>query len=120
MFRSAQHDREEKRFNALSLQTIHSGFNTRVRSTRLPLVMLKPLTVNNCQLGGGLAKSSPAKGVGRMIKRGSGAFMNSAARRLFRGVRKPSTPERKYQTRLGSWNSTAANCMFGCKEARDT
>src|SRR4051794_19050134 len=103
-----------------TLQTPHCGFNTRVRSTRLPFVMLKPLTVNNCQLGGGFAKSSPATGVGRTIKRGSGAFMNSDARRLFRGVRKPSTRDRKYQTRLGSWNSTAANCTFGCKEARDT
>jgi len=39
---------------------------------------------------------------------------------LFQGVRKPWTRERKYQTRLGSWNSTAANCMFGCKDARET
>ena len=82
--------------------------------------MLKPLIVKNRQLAGGFAKSSPATGVGRTIKRGSGALMNSAARRLFSGVRKPWTRERKYQTRLGSWNSTAANCMFGCKDARDT
>src|SRR5947208_4993789 len=106
--------------NHCIVKCAHSDFNTSVRSTRLPFAILKPLTVKNRQLSGGLAKSSPATGVGRTIKRGLGAFMNSAARRLFSGVRKPSVRERKYQTRLGSWNSTAANCIFGCKDARDT
>src|SRR5215467_784921 len=106
-----------QRFNA---PTNYSGFSTSVRSTRLPFAMLKPLTVKNRQLVGGFAKSSPATGVGRTIKRGSGALMNSVLRRLFSGVRKPWTRERKYQTRLGSWNSTAANCIFGCNDVRDT
>src|SRR5262249_16701247 len=97
-----------------------SGFSTSVRSTRLPFATLKPLTVKKRQLTGGFAKISPATGVGRTIKRESGALMNSAARRLFSGVRKTLTRERKYQTRLGSWNSDAANCTFGCKDARDT
>src|ERR1700746_1639530 len=112
MFRSAQHDREGSRFNA---STSHSGFSTSVRSTRLPLAMLNPLTVKNFQVRGALAKTAPATGVGRMIKRGPDALMNSVARRLFNGVRKPFTRERKSQTRLGSSNSTEANCMFGAK-----
>src|SRR5439155_27276271 len=100
MFRSAQHDRERKRFNALSLQMTHSRFNTSVRSTRLPFAILNPLTVKNRQVAGGFAKSSPARGVGKTIKRESGSLMNLEARRLFSGVRKASTRERKYQTRL--------------------
>src|SRR5437773_9794397 len=127
MFRSAQfatgrirrggHDRGGRRFNAL---TNHSGFNTSVRSTRFPFAMLKPLVENVCQSAGPFANSVPAAGVGKTTKRELGAVMNSGARRLFSGVRKPFTRDRKYQTRLGSSNSTDANCMFGCKDARDS
>src|SRR5205807_2345241 len=95
------------------------GLSTRVRSTRFPFAILRPLTVKNSELCGAVVKSDPARGVGRTIKRGSGALMNSAARRLFSGIRKPFTRERKYQTRLGSSNSTEANCISGRKDARD-
>src|SRR5437764_15438818 len=67
-----------------------------------------------------VSEKFPRNGRLRAIKRGPVPLMNSAARCLFSGVRKPWTRERKYQTRLGSWNSTAANCMFGCKDSRDT
>src|SRR6516162_1395729 len=105
MFRFAQHDRGRRGFNAL---TSHSVFSASVRSTRFPFAMLKPLTVENFQVCGALAKTAPATGVGRMIKRGPDAPINSVARRLFNGVRNPFTRERKYQTRLGSSNSTEA------------
>ena len=82
--------------------------------------MLKPLVEKNFQCCGEFAKSVPATGVGRTIKRGPDMLMNSVLRRLFNGVRKPFTRERKYQTRLGSSNSAEANCMFGNKEALDT
>src|SRR6266496_6327885 len=127
MFRSAQfatgrirrggHDKRGQRFNP---STNHSDFSTSVRSTRFPLAMLKPLVENVCQLVGRFAKSVPATGVGKMTKRGPDALMNSGARRLFSGARKPFTRDRKYQTRLGSSNSTEANCMFGCKDAPDS
>src|SRR6266567_7367492 len=117
MFRSTQHDRRGRRFNAL---TGHSGFSTSVRSTRFPFALLKPLVEKNLQCCGEFAKSVPATGVCRMIKRGPDMLMNSVARRLFNGVRNPFTRERKYQTRLGSSNSTEANCMFRCKEACDS
>src|SRR5437870_13530942 len=116
MFRSAQHDRGERRFNVL---TNHSGFNTNVRSTRFPFATLKPLTVKDFQFCGTFGKTMPATGIGKTINRGPGMFMNSAARRLFTGIRKPVTRERKYQTRLGSSNSTEANCMFGLNSVRD-
>src|SRR5213080_3246380 len=114
-----------QRFNFESLRehcasTNHSGFSTSVRSTRFPFAMLKPLVEKNFQCCGELAKSVPATGVGRMIKRGPDMLVNSVARRLFNGVRNSFTRERKYQTRLGSSNPTEANCMFGNKETRET
>src|SRR5262249_10166037 len=102
MFRSAQDDRRKTMLQRFISSTNHSGFSTSVRSTRLPFAMLKPLTVKNRQLSGGFAKSAPAAGVDTTIKRGPDALMNSTARSLFSGVRKPCTRERKYQTRLGS------------------
>src|SRR5437899_9601093 len=120
MLHVAQHDRRSKPLQRFNTSTNHSDFSTSVRSTRFPFAMLKPLVENVCQLAGRLTNSVPATGVGKTTKRGPGALMNSGARRLFSGVRKPFTRDRKYQTRLGSSNSTDANCMFGCKEARDS
>src|SRR5436190_19282341 len=130
MFRSAQfatgrirrggHDKGGRRFNAFNTSTNHSDFSTSVRSTRFPLAMLRPLVENVCQLVGRFAKSVSARDVGKMTKREPGALMNSGARRLFSGVRKPFTRDRKYQTRLGSSNSTEANCIFGCKDTFDS
>src|SRR5206468_650509 len=120
MFRVAQHDRRRKPLQRMITSMNHSGFSTSVRSTRFPFAMLKPLVEKNLQCCGEFAKSVPATGVGRMIKRGPDKLMNSVARRLFNGVRNSFTRERKYQTRLGSSNSTEANCMFRCKEARDS
>src|SRR5439155_1069822 len=45
---------------------------------------------------------------------------NSIARSRFISARKPRTRLRKYQTRLGSSNSTEPNCMSGCKYLRDS
>src|SRR5437870_12648335 len=42
------------------------------------------------------------------------------ARLRFISVRKPCTRLRKYQTRLGSSNSTEPNCMSGCKYLHDS
>src|SRR6266403_4425021 len=106
--------------NRYIVKRSYSGFSTSVRSTRFPFAMFKPLVEKNFQCCGESAKSGPATDVGRMIKRGPDALMNSVARRLFNGVRNPFTRARKYQTRLGSSNSTEANCMFGVNEARDT
>src|SRR5438876_931152 len=106
--------------NRYIVKRSYSGFSTSVRSTRFPFAVLKPLVEKNFQCCGEFAKSVPATGVCRMIKRGPDMLMNSVARRLFNGVRNPFTRERKYQTRLGSSNSTEANCMFRCKEACDS
>src|SRR5436309_1607685 len=106
--------------NRYIVKRSYSGFSTSVRSTRFPFAVLKPLVEKNFQCCGEFTKSVPATGVGRMIKRGPDMLVNSVARRLFNGVRNPFTRERKYQTRLGSSNSTEANCMFRCKETRDS
>ena len=63
-------------------ETNYSGFSTSVRSVRLPFAMLNPLIVKNRQLSGGFAKSSPARDVGRTIKRGSGALIELSSATL--------------------------------------
>src|SRR6266446_7669434 len=108
---------EGNRFNA---STNHSGFSTSVRSTDLPLATLKPRVEKDFQTCGRSAKSVSAAEVGTITKRGPGLDMKSTAFFLLSRVRKPCTRERKYQTRLGSSKSTDANCMFGCKCARDS
>lgn len=64
--------------------------------------MLNPLVVKNFQLCGGFANVVAATEVGNTKNRGPGKLMKSVARRLFNGVRKPFTRDRKYQTKLGS------------------
>src|SRR6266403_434916 len=101
--------------NRRVVKCAYSGFSTSVRSTRLPLAMLKPRVENIFQFSGYSAESVRAIEAGRTTKRGPELPINSAARRLFSGMRKPCTRLRKYQTRLGSWKSTEPNCMSGCR-----
>ena len=82
----------------------HSGFNTSVNSTRVPLAILNPVVGNVFQFSGWLANKVAAKEVGRITNRGPFSCMKLVARRLPIGVRKPLTRLRKYQTRLGSLN----------------
>src|SRR6266480_18408 len=117
MFRVAQHDRRRKPLQRFITSTNHSGFSTRVRSTDLPLAILKPRVEKDFQSCGRSAKSVCAAEVGTITKRGPALDMKSTAFFLLSRVRKPCTRERKYQTMLGSSNSTDANCMSGCKEA---
>src|SRR5882724_2258247 len=120
MFRFAQHDRRRKPLQRLITSTNHSGFSTSVRSTNLPLATLKPRVEEIFQSRGRSAKSVPAAAVGTMTKRGPDLDMKSTAFFLLSRVRKPCTRARKYQTTLGSSNSTEANCVFVCKYVCDS
>src|ERR1700745_208395 len=119
MFRFAQHDRRRKPLQRFITSTNHSGFRTSVRSTCLPFAMLKPRVEKDFQACGGFGKSACTNEVGTITKRGPGLDMKSTAFFLLSRVRKLFTRERKYQTKLGSSNSTDANCMFGCNCARE-
>src|SRR6266513_1426320 len=115
MFRVAQHDRRRKALQRMITSMNHSGFSTSVRSTRFPFAMLKPLVEKDFQVWGRFGKSPWTSEVGTITKRGPGLDMKSTAFFLLSRVRKFCTLERKYQTTLGSSNSTDANCMFGRK-----
>src|SRR6516225_3988505 len=96
----------------------HSVFKINVRSTRLPLATLKPAVGNDFHVAGGFGNASSAISIGKMTKRGPFLCMNSAAFFEFNGVIQPLTRERKYQTRFGSWKSTAPNSISAFKSAR--
>src|SRR6266481_4162126 len=101
-----------KSLNRRIVNALHSGFSTSVRSTCLPFAMLKPRVENDFQVWGRFGKSVCTDEVGTITKRGPGAEMKSTASFLLSRVRKLCTRLRKYQTRLGSSNSTEANCTF--------
>src|SRR6266566_5400399 len=109
MFRVAQHDRRRKPLQRFITSTNHSGFSTSVRSTGFPFAMLKPRVEKDAHVWGRFGKSAWTSGVGTITKRGPGSDMKSTAFFLLSRVRKPCTRERKYQTTLGSSNSTEAN-----------
>src|SRR5436190_21375602 len=117
MFRVAQHDRRRKPLQRFITSTNHSGFSTSIRSTDLPLATLKPRVEKDFQSRGRSAKSVSAAEVATITKRGPALDMKSTAVLLLSRVRKPCTRQRKYQTTLGSSNSTEPNCMIGCKYA---
>src|ERR1051326_2095478 len=98
--------------------TDHCGFNTRTRSTGLPLARLNPRAENVFQSGGGAGKVLERDAVGTITKRGPDRSMNSAALFFVICVMKPWTRDRKYQTRLGSWYSIAPNSISGRRSPR--
>src|ERR1044072_5516878 len=119
-FALLKHDRRRKPLQRFITSANHSGFSTSVRSTNLPLATLKPRVEKIFQSRGGSAKSVTATDVGTITKRGPDLDMKSTAFFLLSRVRKPCTRERKYQTTLGSSNSTEANCVFVCKYVCDS
>src|SRR5205085_3137032 len=91
----------------------HSGFKTSARSTSLPLATLKPEVGKIFHVAGRSGKVFETAEVGRTTKRGPSFSMNCAALVEFKGDIQPLTRDRKYQTMLGSWNSTAPNSISG-------